>query len=177
MTSGFFQRPVRGRWGQDEELQTPRLAGGFELGGELAAAVDLQGAQGEGQARAEGVEEAGGEGGGGAGVRLKDIPARNHVAGGDLLDGHAGQRAQLQRVDLDQVAGRLRPLIAGFAPGAGRRTPPRLEVQGGRFDQQAARLQAGENMPPHRSGDGPALPAQQHGQLILAPARILPPQA
>jgi hypothetical protein len=34
-------------WGQDEEFQTPLLAGGFELGGELAAAVDLhQQAQG-----------------------------------------------------------------------------------------------------------------------------------
>ena len=38
----------RGTWGQDEKFQTPRLAGGLELGGELAAAVDLQGAQGEG---------------------------------------------------------------------------------------------------------------------------------
>jgi hypothetical protein len=94
---------------QDKQLQAARLASVFKGGGEFAAAVDLQGVHGEGQAVEERLEELRGDPRGGPAVGLDPVPARDHVARGELLDDHARHRAHLQGVDLDQIAGLLGP--------------------------------------------------------------------
>ena len=68
---------------QDEPVQCALLTSLFERGGELGAAVDLQGANGKGHAKLQGIEELSGGWGGGAGVRLQYIATGNHIAGGE----------------------------------------------------------------------------------------------
>jgi transposase len=87
---GALDRAVEfGRAGrQDKEPQPALLAGVFEGGGELTAAVDLHRADREGHALLQGLEKAGGRRG--PRVRLQDVPAREHIAGGELLEHHAG---------------------------------------------------------------------------------------
>ena len=132
-TLGAFDRAVElGRAGrQDKELQAALLPSVFEGGGELTAAVDLHRADREGQALLQGVEKAGGRRGRGPAVGLDHVPARDHVARGELLEDHARHRAHLQGVDLDQIAGPLHRPVARLAdgirprPGTGaRRTIP-----------------------------------------------------
>jgi hypothetical protein len=50
------------------------LTSGFELGGELASAIDWQRADGKGHAMQQCVEELGRGEGGGASVGLDDVP-------------------------------------------------------------------------------------------------------
>ncbi len=69
---GTFDRAIefgRAR-GKDEQAQAALLTGGFELGGELAAAVDLHRTDGKGHAVQQGVEELSSGRGGGASVGL-----------------------------------------------------------------------------------------------------------
>ena len=98
--------------GQHEQVQAALLAGLFELGGELGAAIDLHRANGKGHAVLQGVEELGGGWGGGAGVGLDHIPARDHIAGGELFEDHARHRTHVQSIDFDQVAGLQKPHTA-----------------------------------------------------------------
>src|SRR5260221_13565170 len=74
---GAFDGAVEfGRTGRKhEQVQAALLTGGFELGGELASAVDLQSANGKGHAVQQGVEELGGSEGGSASVGLNHVPA------------------------------------------------------------------------------------------------------
>ncbi len=75
-----------GRAGQqDKELHASLLAGLLEDGGELAAAIHLQGAQRKGQTALEGIEEQLGRRGGAPVMDFKNIPARDYVASRELL--------------------------------------------------------------------------------------------
>jgi hypothetical protein len=38
-------------------------------------------------------------------VGLNDVPAGNHIAGGELFEDHAGNGTHVQGIDFDQVAG------------------------------------------------------------------------
>ena len=80
--------------GQHEQMQAALLAGLLKLGGELASAIDLQRANGKRHADLQGIEEFGCGRGGGVGVRLNDIPARDHVASRELFEDHAWYRSQ-----------------------------------------------------------------------------------
>src|SRR5229473_1810239 len=75
--------------GQHEQMQTTPLASLFELGGELASAIDLNRANGKGHAVLQGIEELGRGLRRGSSVRLENIPTRDHIAGGELFEGHA----------------------------------------------------------------------------------------
>jgi hypothetical protein len=86
-------------------VQTALLASLFELGGELVSAIDLHRANGERHAVLQSIEELSRGRGRGAGVGLNDVPARDHVAGGELFEDHTGQRTHVQGIDLQQVAG------------------------------------------------------------------------
>jgi hypothetical protein len=77
-------------WRQDEEVEAALLAGLFELGGELRAAIDLDGADRKRHTVLQSVEELGGGLSGGASVRLQHIPAGNDIASGELFEDHAG---------------------------------------------------------------------------------------
>ena len=64
---------------QDEQMEAALLTGLFELGGELRAAIDLDGADGKGHAVLQGVEELRGGLGGGTGDELESRPsAKRH---------------------------------------------------------------------------------------------------
>ncbi len=132
------------------------MAGEFELGGELAAAIDLQGADGKGHAVLQGVEELGGGLGGGAGVGLKHIPAGDRIAGGELFEDHAGQRTHVQGIDLDQVTGLRHGVLLGFAHRAGpgaESTARSRKAAARRFDQPAMPFERSENTAHHGSGN------------------------
>ena len=50
---------------------------------------------------------------------LDDIPARDHIASGELFENHAGQRAHVEGIDLAQIAGpRNRVLLAAAGTAA-----------------------------------------------------------
>jgi hypothetical protein len=94
---GAFDGAVEfGRARQHEQVQAALLTGGFELGCELASAIDLQRTDGKGHAVQQGVEELGGRCSGGASVGLDHVPARDDVAGGELFEDHAGQGTHVQ---------------------------------------------------------------------------------
>jgi hypothetical protein len=73
-------------WRQDEQMEAALLAGLLELGGKLGSAIDLHRADGERHAVLQGVEELSGGESGGPGVGLEDVPAGNHIAGGELFE-------------------------------------------------------------------------------------------
>ncbi len=86
---------LRGARGQDEEADAACLAGFLEGGLELGAAVDVDGADGEGHAGHEPVEEARGGGGCSAGVGFQHVPAGDDVAGGEVFEHDAGHGAHV----------------------------------------------------------------------------------
>src|SRR6476469_745171 len=59
---------------EDEQIQAALLAGRFEVGGKLRAAIDLDGADGKRHTVLQSVEELGSGLSGGAGVRLQHVP-------------------------------------------------------------------------------------------------------
>ena len=106
-----------GARGQDEEADAPLLTGVFEDSVELRAAVDLEGLDGERHPPDEGVEEVGGSGGGGPGMSLDHIPAADDISGGEVLEHDAGQGAEVDGIDLDQVPGGSDGIASGLAYG------------------------------------------------------------
>jgi hypothetical protein len=140
------------RGGRTNRWRPRCLAGLFELGGKLRAAIDLHGADGEGHAVLPGVEELRGGLSGGAGVRLQHVPAGNHIASGELFEDHTGNGTDIQGIDFDQVAGLRSRIFLGFAHGV------RAETQGAArsrdaaarwFDQSALLLESSENAAHH----------------------------
>ena len=73
----------------------------------------------KGHAVLQGVEELGRSRGRGTGVGLQGIPARDHVAGGELFKDHAGHRTLVQGIDADQIARLRHRVLLGFAHGVG----------------------------------------------------------
>jgi len=76
-------------WRQDEEVEAALLAGLFELGGELRAAIDLEGTDRKRHTVLQSVEELGGGLSGGASVQ--HIPAGNNIASGERFEDYAGE--------------------------------------------------------------------------------------
>ena len=74
---------------QHEEPDTALLTGALELRLELRSPIHLDRPHWEGHARLDGIQEGGGGRGGGPGVHLEDIPAGDHVAGGEVLEDDA----------------------------------------------------------------------------------------
>ena len=128
----------------------------------------------------QGIEELGGGLGGGAGVGLNHIPTRDHVAGGELFEDHAGQRTHVQSIDLDQIAGLGDRVLLGFAHSVGSRAQGAARSRNsaaGRFHQAALSFQLRENPAHHGRRNLQVLAAQEHRELVLAPARKLQPQS
>ncbi len=178
---GAFDRAVEfgGARGKHEQVQSALLTGLLELGGKLRAPVDLQSADGEGHAVLQGVEELGAGLGGGAGVGLNHIPARDHVAGGELLEDHAGQRPHVEGIDFDQIARPRHGVLLGFADGIGTGAESATaagDAAAGRLDQPALLFQLAENAAHHGDRNRMWLAVQQNGQLVLAPAGELATQ-
>src|ERR1700674_317834 len=135
-------------WRQDEQMEATLLAGLFELGGKLRAAIDLDGADGKRHTVLQRVEELRGGLSGGASVRLNHVPAGNHIASGELFEDHAGNGTDVQAIDFDQVAGLRSRIFPGFAHGVRARTQgaARSGDSAARwFDEAALLLESCEN--------------------------------
>src|SRR5262249_59070369 len=70
-------------------------------------------------ALADGREKAHGALGGRALMDLEDIPARDHIAGGEVFEDDAGERPDVERIDLNEIARRGGLVPAGLADGVG----------------------------------------------------------
>src|SRR3990167_5661402 len=115
--------------GQHEEAQPPLLAGGLEGRLELAAPIDLQRLDAEGHPGLAGVEEAGRQGGRELRVGVHDVPARDDVARREVRQAQPRQWAQVQRIDLEQIAGGPHDVVLRLADGVGPGQPaPRSEA-------------------------------------------------
>src|SRR5262245_27130576 len=164
-------------WGvrrQQVEGQVKPLTGPFEEGFKLAAAVDLESFDGEGEPFQQRVEEALGGQGCGSAMHLEHVPSADDITCGELPEAITVDPAQLQSVELDQVTWSTWcgwPARAAFCPGPNNSSSS-LWVADRRVDQHAAASQPGED-PTHcglRASD--ALTAQQDDQLGLAPAGV-----
>ena len=102
---GAFDRAieVRRAWRQDKEPNTALLAGLFDGGGEFTAAIDLKRLNREMHPVEQRLKEARGGHTRRAAVGLHDVPARDDIAGGELLEDEAGQGADIQRLDRHQI--------------------------------------------------------------------------
>jgi len=174
---GALDRAIEfGRAGrQHEQLQPALLASVFKGGGEFATAIDLQDAEREGHALLQGVEKAGSRRGGGPAVGIDHVPARDHLASGELLEHHARHRAHLQGVDLDQIAGLLDAPAGGLAdgikprPGTGaRRTIPIRS----RLQQRPAPLQPRQDASDHHGNTLPQSVTNHSEREQAAPEEV-----
>ncbi len=102
---------------QHEQFDAAALAGGLELGHELAAAVDLHRLDIERRLADQVVQERRGAGGGGARVGAHVAKLRDRAYGLEFLDAEAGLDGDAHVVDLHHLAG-LSPAGA-VAPAAG----------------------------------------------------------
>lgn len=162
---------------KNEERKAALLASQFELGSEFAAAIDLQGRDGEGHAVHQGIQEMRGCQRSGPFMHLQDIPAGDHVARGEVLQHYAPSRTNFFGVKLHQVTGlsnRPKPGLSA-SPRTAAHPLPLFSGCGERwcFDQHASAFQIAENATHHGSGKAKPFPAKQHHELVLAPARIL----
>jgi hypothetical protein len=105
--------------GEQEELDVSILAGFFESGGELAAAVDLECPDWEGHSFFDLIEKGGGRRGGGTAMGPKDVPTGDNIARGEVLEYDARQGPDIQSVQLDQVTGYASLIFLGFSDGVG----------------------------------------------------------
>ncbi len=149
----------------------------LEFRGELAPAIHLEGRDGEGHALGKHLEEARGRQRGGALMRFHNIPPGNHISCAEVFQNYAAASPNFLGVELHEVSRLLNPPVFRLANGP--RTVAQLaphEAQGfrtGRFVQQAPLFQVRENAPDHGGRDGALFFAQQHPQLVFAPARVL----
>ena len=111
----------------------------------------------------------------GAGSHLQDVAAGDDVSGREMLEDHAGERADVEGVHLDEVAWAGRPVAFGLADGVGAfGSGVSASDAGARgFAEESAPLRVGEDAPDHRGGGCPSPLAQLDGDLVLAVARGL----
>ena len=138
------------------------LTGLFELGGELRAAIDLHSANGKRHAVQQSFQELSGVLSGGSAVGLDHVPARDHIAGGELFEDHAGHRAHLQGIDLDEVTRLGNRILLGFAHGVGTdaQCPARSRNGGSGFPQARPRCFSRVRMRPTMEVEMPSPPCR-----------------
>jgi len=153
---GALDRAVelgRSRW-QNEQAQAALLAGLLEVGSELGTAIHLQSTDGKGHAVQQGFQELGSGRGGGPRVGLDDVPARDHIAGGELLEDYARQGTRIKSIDLDEVSRPGNRVLLGFADGvrAGAQGAT-VHAAAGRLPQTAMAFQLAHDAAHHGSGN------------------------
>src|SRR5680860_1057624 len=119
----------------------------LELSHELRAAIDLDGPNGERKAIDQVVQKISGGAGGGPGTDREGGGPGDDIDGRELAQFLAGQGADVDRIDLDQVPGTL-GLVAGWlADGMGACRSGTPHLYRSRFDQPPRALQAAQNAP------------------------------
>src|SRR3990172_5192189 len=157
----------------DEEEEATVTAGSLEVGHELRATVDLDGADREGHAH-QCIEGTHGERGGGVGGDGGSGKAADHVHGAELLH-EITPKAQVDGIDLDEVAGAQGDVARGLARGM--RAEPASTLGGGtveaRLLELPAPLEVAQDAANARKGELEAQSTQEHLELELAPAHVL----
>jgi hypothetical protein len=122
----------------------------------------------------EPVEDAGRVGRRRSPAELDDIPAGNDVTGGELLPDLAGQRPDVEGVELDQVARSLDGPGGRPADRVRSRPAPLADAHPApdRLAQLAGPPEAGEDPSDHRDRQAQPDPPEEDRELVLAPARI-----
>src|SRR3954466_6881218 len=166
---------------QDEEAQVALSACGLELGPELRPAIDLDALDAEGDLGDELVEEGCGAARGCAAGDEGDGPLRHRVVSREVLDGLVGSDVDEEGIDLDEFAGPDRLHALGQALGVALAHDAQAAWTGfatkhrhGRDD--APRHELRQDAPDHRDRDVDPLPAQEDGELALAPHRMISAQ-
>ena len=172
---GALDRAVelgRSRW-QNEQAQAALLAGLLEVGGELGTAIHLQSTDGKGHAVQQGFQELGSGRGGGPRVGLDDVPARDHIAGGELLEDYARQGTRIKSIDLDEVSRPGNRVLLGFADGvrAGAQGAT-VHAAAGRLPQTAMAFQLAHDAAHHGSGNPESAAGAAEPRACPCPARI-----
>ncbi len=158
---------------QHEQGDAAPLAGGLELGHELAAAVDLHRLDIERRLADQAVEECRGAGGGGARVGAHAAKLRYRAYGLGLLDAEAGLDGDAQVVDLDHLAGLSPAGAAAPAPGVAIELALPLGFHAPAVERDglgpAGADQAGDHAPGGGLAGREAVLARQHGADLGAP--------
>ena len=158
------------------EGDPPCLTGLLEAGHELAATIDLDRLDGKRKALHEIIEKGDCRASGGSGADPEDRLATDDIDGGELASLYAGERAQMDGIELDQCAGVGRGSFVRRNPGGiGTGCSAMAYRHPARFDQQEPSFEAGQDTPDRRFGEGYRLGQQEIPQLGFAPARMRQP--
>jgi hypothetical protein len=85
---------------------------------------------------------------------LDHVPARDHIASGELFEDHAGHGTHVHSIDLDQVARLQHRVLLGFSHRIGTRpqsTARSRNAGARRFHQPALPLELSQNAAHHGS--------------------------
>ncbi len=160
---------------QREQFDAAPLAGGLELGRELAAAVDLHRLEVERRLADQVVEQLRGAGGGGARVGAHAAKLRDRAYGLGLLDREAGLDGDARMVDLHHLAGLSPAVAAAPALGVAVELAPPLGLCSPAVERDRLGLafphQAGDHAPGGGLAGREAALARQHGADLGAPSR------
>ncbi len=158
---------------QHEQGDAAPLAGGLELGHELAAAVDLHRLDIERRLADQVVEERRGAGGGGARVGAHAAKLRDQAHGLEFLDREAGLDGDARMVDLHHLAGLSPAVAAAPALGVAVELAPPLGFHAPVVERDRLGLAGADQAGDHASGGGgagrEAALARQHGADLGAP--------
>ena len=91
--------------GQDEQPNAAVLTGLLKGGGELTAAIDLNGPDRHGHTPEERDKKLGGRDTGGSTIGFDHVPPRHDIARGELFEDDTRARPHIERIDLDEIAG------------------------------------------------------------------------
>ena len=158
---------------QHEQGDAAPLAGGLELGHELAAAVDLHRLDIERRLADQAVEECRGAGGGGARIGAHAAKLRDRAHGLGLLDREAGLDGDARMVDLHHLAGLSAAVAVAPASGVAVELSPPPGLCSPVVERDRLGLAGADQAGDHASGGGlagrEAALARQHGADLGAP--------
>ncbi len=158
---------------QHEQGDAAPLAGGLELGHELAAAVDLHRLDIERRLADQMVQELRGAGGGGARVGAHIAKLRDRAHRLEFLDAEAGLDGDAQVVDLDHLAGLSAAVAVAPAAGVAVELAPPLGFHAPAVERDGLGPAGADQAGDHASGGGgagrEAALARQHGADLGAP--------
>ncbi len=158
---------------QHEQFDAAPLAGGLELGHELAAAVDLHRLDIERRLADQMVQELRGAGGGGARVGAHAAKLRDRAHGLEFLDREAGVDGDAHVVDLHHLAGLSAAGAVAPAAGVAVELAPPPGLCSPVVERDRLGLAGADQARDHASGGGgagrEAALARQHGADLGAP--------